>query len=108
MNVFGILFRDGYLQTWPLAVRTRHIPVIGEWMYASIRSACQKLCGHEPSKTEWGYGVGNNHADVWCRWCNQIGQIPLTETTERFETARGIIWQATRCDINHISDEEAK
>jgi len=107
MNFCGILFRDGYLQTWPLSARTRHIPVIGEWIYASIRSACQKLCGHEASKTEWGYG-GGTHADVWCRWCNQIGQIPISKTADRFEHFRNTIWELTGCDINHITDKEPK
>lgn len=99
MHFMGILYRNGYLQTWGAAARTQNIPIVGKYLYSAIRSTCGKLTGHRPSKTEWGYG-GGDYGDVWCRWCNQIGRIPRSELADRFEHARHTIWENFHCDIS--------
>lgn len=106
MRMFGILFRNGYLQTWGLSVRSQNIPLIGPQLYNALRWTCGKLTGHHVSKTEWGYG-GGGYADVWCRWCNQIGQIPLSDGPDRFKNMRSTIWKFTGCDITKTIPSES-
>lgn len=89
-----------YFQTWMHWCKTRKIPWLGERIYRGGQRLCGKLIGHRASKTEWGYG-GGSHADVWCRWCNQMGSIPLADLDKRYENARTTIWNFTACDIRH-------
>jgi hypothetical protein len=100
VRFLGSMYVDGYFQTWGFSSRLRRIPLVGGWLYAAARALCGKLTGHSPSKTEWGYG-GGGFGDVWCRWCNQLGRIPLSELADRYENARSTIWGATQCDIKH-------
>lgn len=89
-----------YFQTWMHWCKTRKIPWLGERIYRGGQRLCGRLTGHHASKTEWCYG-GGSHADVWCRWCNQMGSIPLDDLDMRFENARTTIWNFTACDIRH-------
>ena len=68
----------GYFQTWTLVSSIRSIKFIGEYLSKFIQYLCGIICGHEHSKTEWGYG-GGDYADSWCRWCNKMIQIPKEE-----------------------------
>ena len=97
-RIYGIMWTDGYWQTWPLASRIRRWPLVGPHLYSAAQGICELLCGHERSKTEWGYG-GGEQADIWCRWCNKVGSIPLSELRTAFPNARTVIWRATSCDI---------
>lgn len=65
----------GYFQTWHHVANIRSIKFIGEYLSKFIQYLCGIICGHEHSKTEWGYG-GGDYADSWCRWCNKMIQIP--------------------------------
>jgi len=47
------------------------------------------LLGHEPSKTEWGYGGGSS-ADTWCRWCDKMMRIPIEEARFRYKLFNAI------------------
>ena len=87
-----------YYQTWNYWTKVRRWKIIGPWLYRVGQWICGKCIGHEPSKTEWGYG-GGDFADVWCRWCNQPGRIAKEELMARFSESREIIWEATGCDI---------
>jgi hypothetical protein len=104
MNIFGFTYSNGYFQTWAASAKTQSIPLVGKLIYALIRWSCGKIIGHEPSKTEWGYG-GGGHADVWCRWCNQIGSIPVSDLEKRYENARSTIWGAMQCDIRQKKND---
>ena len=65
-----------YLQTWHLVTKyTRWC----KWLRRPIQWLCGKLCGHEISQTEQGYG-GGKYADCWCRWCNKHIQVPVDES----------------------------
>lgn len=66
-----------YFQTWNKVSKVRRWPIVGKILYTAIQWLCGKICGHEPSKTEWGYGTGE-YADTWCRWCNKFMQVPKT------------------------------
>lgn len=83
-----------YFQTWMYVSRMNRIPVIGKYAVKTIQFVCA-LRGHEPSKTEWGYG-GGEYADVWCRWCNHAWQAPVKELPNN---ARAAIYRETGCDI---------
>jgi hypothetical protein len=43
-----------------------------------IEWLCEKLTGHEISKTERGYD-GSNFVDVSCRWCDKSMRVHYTE-----------------------------
>ena len=66
-----------YIQTWNKATKIRRWPIIGQYLYDSLQWCCGKITGHEPSKTEWGYG-GGEYADCWCRWCNKLIKVQKT------------------------------
>ncbi len=85
----------GYPQTWGDVCKLRKIPKIGKLLYKIMQSTCGNITGHVPSKTEWGYS-GGEYADTWCRWCNKIGKLKVTELPK---SARKIIWEANGCDI---------
>lgn len=76
-----------YFQTWNKVTKIRKLPVVGEGLYRSVQLICGVTLGHEISKTEWGYGGGNN-VDVWCRWCNKMLSIPKDEAHFRFRRFR--------------------
>lgn len=42
-----------------------------------VRALCRRR-GHEWSVTEWGWDGGPS-LDVWCRWCDATGAIPISE-----------------------------
>ncbi len=65
-----------YLQTWKYVSRIRKTPL--KFLYPGIQKLCEKITGHEASKTEHGYN-GGIHCDHWCRWCNYMFQIPRKE-----------------------------
>ena len=50
------------------------------------------VCGHEISKTEWGYG-GGAFIDHWCRWCNEMIEVPAAEhdPNDRREDLMGLL-----------------
>jgi hypothetical protein len=73
----------GYFQTWHHVANIRSIKFIGEYLSKFIQYLCGIICGHEHSKTEWGYG-GGDYADSWCRWCNKMIQIPKEELLTMF------------------------
>ena len=89
---------EGYPQTWADVSRMRKIPYVGEYLYKFTQWLCGKITGHRNSKTEWGYG-GGEYANVWCRWCNKIGQMPVKDIDNLRKGIRTIIWQQTGCDI---------
>ena len=99
MNIFGVSFRGGYLQTWGIVSDIGRLPLIGQRLATSIKWLCGTIVGHTVSKTEWGYG-GGEYGDVWCRWCNQKGQIPYSELEDRFANARATLWKLTGKDIS--------
>ena len=106
MRVFGLMYENGYFQSWAFIVRLERMPVIGKYVGNVAKWLCGKLTRHQPSKTEWGYG-GGDFGDVWCRWCNQAGQIPRAELADRYANARKTIWESTGCDIKQpISSDE--
>jgi hypothetical protein len=61
----------------------RKLPCMGKL----IQYLCGVFVGHEPSKTDWGYGGGKN-CDVWCRWCDKMFQIPLEQAVFLFPGIR--------------------
>ena len=61
-----------YPQTWHYVI---YLPM---WVQKVIRDICYKTVGHEWSKTESGY-CGGEMLDVWCRWCNQKSNVPISE-----------------------------
>ena len=89
-----------YIQTWAKVSKLRRLPLIGNMFYRSAQWFCGKITGHENSKTEWGYG-GGEYADVWCRWCNKMGRVPVKNIENLHKGARTIIWNYTGCDIQH-------
>lgn len=100
MNLYGISYRNRYFQTWAFTSKVTRWRFVGAWLGAAIRWGCGKVTGHTPSKTEWGYGGGDN-ADVWCRWCNQLGSMPVSKALDRFENMRSTVWGMTGCDLKH-------
>lgn len=66
-----------YPQTWYYVPKNKY-----------ARRFCSFLCsilgGHELSNTEWGYG-GGKYADRWCRWCNEMVQVPKESIYFRFK-----------------------
>ena len=107
MRVLGVSYEAGYLQTWGVVVRLGRIPLIGNVVVRATKWLCGKLSGHQPSKTEWGYG-GGDHGDVWCRWCNQIGQIPRSSLADRYANARRTIWKNTGREIKQPISPDGK
>jgi hypothetical protein len=73
----------GYFQTWHHVAKIRRIKFIGKPIVKGIQAVCGFIGGHEPSKTEWGYG-GGDYADSWCRWCNKLIPVPKEELLTRF------------------------
>lgn len=63
-----------YIQTW------KYFPY-GRWWSKPCQLICGLFTGHEWSKTESGYG-GGPWMDVWCRWCNHNGKIPIAESPQ--------------------------
>ena len=64
----------GYFQTWMYVSKISKTPFVGICLAKTIQKLCSSVCGHEPSKTEWGYG-GGEYADRWCRWCNKLMKV---------------------------------
>ena len=62
-------YLDGYTQTWAVAAR------LPKLVQRVVKAVCGFLTGHEWSRTESGY-CGGSKFDAWCRWCNQITQLP--------------------------------
>ena len=81
MNLLGLSYREGYFQTWASAWRIRRL--CGKRVYRGLQCLCGRLTGHEPSKTEWGYG-GGRYVDRWCRWCNLQIQVPASDAPDHF------------------------
>ncbi len=63
-------FKD-YPQTWYYMPHWKPTKLFLQWL-------CGIICGHEHSKTEWGFG-GGKFVDHWCRWCNKCIQVPISE-----------------------------
>lgn len=77
----------GYFQTWTWMSKLRR------WGLPTLVLFLQFLCGlrgHEPSKTEWGYG-GGEYADSWCRWCNKFLQVPKSSVWFRNREAKNLM-----------------
>jgi len=68
-------FKD-YPQTWCYMPHWKILKLPIQWF-------CGVTCKHELSETEWGFGGGDN-VDCWCRWCNKMLSIPITEARFRF------------------------
>ena len=69
---------EEYPQTWyymPYRGLTRRF----------LQGLCGFICGHEKSDTEWGYG-GGKYVDNWCRWCNKVIKVPISEARFRYPT----------------------
>lgn len=58
--------------------KPRRPALIGYWMRPLLQKICGWMTGHEPSRTEWGYG-GGKFVDRNCRWCDQLLQVPIAE-----------------------------
>lgn len=67
----------GYPQTMYYVVKLQKVPWIGRLLCRAAQAICG-LRGHELSKTDGGYG-GGEQADRWCRWCNKLIKVPKTE-----------------------------
>lgn len=63
--------REKYPQTWWIVAK------LPGWLKRVLQFLCERIGGHEPSTTEWGYG-GEEEADSWCRWCNKMVKVPKT------------------------------
>ena len=98
--MFGLrLIFSRYPQTWSFwAYLSKALG--GEAFYRWGQRACGRLTGHHPSRTEWGYAGGGTY-DCWCRWCNHMGQMPLSHLDRKHPKARNVIWGFTGCDIRH-------
>jgi len=72
-----------YFQTWMYVSKLRKIPFIGIYLIRVTQKICGFLCGHELSKTEWGYG-GGDYADRWCRWCNKLIRVKKENIHKEF------------------------
>jgi hypothetical protein len=81
-----------YLQTWNL------VPFRPRWLRRLIRRVCGKL-GHDPSRTEYGYG-GGQFVDRWCRWCGQ-------QLQEQFSTSEWAKDNAQLCGAVGYSFSQA-
>jgi hypothetical protein len=95
-----------YPQTWYF------MPIKWKRLKSALQWLCGHLVGHEPSKTEWGYG-GGDKADCWCRWCNKFGQIPLEVAREQWQTLRkmelqGFFNEVRKCGIESPSQTSGK
>lgn len=66
---------DEYPQTWYYMPNWKPMKLLLQWL-------CGITCGHEKSKTEWGYG-GGEYVDNWCRWCNKLLKVPISEARFR-------------------------
>jgi hypothetical protein len=84
-----------YFQTWMYVSRMRRIPVVGKLLYLVIQFFCG-IKGHEPSRTEWGYG-GGDYADRWCRWCDKHIIVPKDSIRFAFKEHAHM--------MNHIEDK---
>jgi len=77
--------RRKYPQTWNVLLDYR-----SKVKHSHIAKIIEYLCGiltkHEISETEWGYGLGDNMCDYWCRWCNKHFQMPRREEISDFRT----------------------
>lgn len=88
-RLFGEPFSD-YPQTW------YYMPRRG--LLRRLLQAAHGLWGHTPSKTEWGYGGGDT-VDTWCRWCDKLTSIPMSEARFRFPQLaewKGLVAQVKR------------
>ncbi len=70
-------FND-YPQTWYYMPYWKPMKRLIQWI-------CGVVGGHEKSKTEWGYG-GGEYVDNWCRWCNKVIRVSISETRFRHPT----------------------
>src|SRR5208283_2278439 len=52
--------------------------IVGYWLRPLVQWACGLVSGHEPSRTEWGYG-GGKFVDRNCRWCDHRIKVPIQE-----------------------------
>lgn len=52
--------------------------IVGYWLRPLLQWFCGLVTGHEPSKTEWGYG-GGKFVDRNCRWCDYRIKVPIQE-----------------------------
>ena len=62
---------EDYPQTWYYMPYRGVAKRVLQWL-------CGLIGGHEKSKTEWGYG-GGDYVDNWCRWCNKVIRVPISE-----------------------------
>ena len=81
--------------TYKNVVNLRKIPHIGESVYRFIQRTCGELTEHQWNKNEWGYGGGDT-VDVWCRWCNHMGTIPVAEAVKMIPRIRGLVFQTMK------------
>lgn len=67
---------------WPNWMKRKWGPFGGpkqQGVHRIFTGTCGLLTGHEWSLTEIGYG-GCNKVNRWCRWCDKIVTMPLTES----------------------------
>jgi len=84
--------RQKYPQTWYCMPRPRK----KKWLVKVLQWLCGFCGGHEISKTEWGYG-GGDYADVWCRWCDKLMQVPKTSIIFSNKMARDLMGEVQGC-----------
>jgi hypothetical protein len=75
-----------YVQTWYYMPKRKWFP----WTRRLLQFFCGIIGGHELSKTEWGYG-GGEYADAWCRWCDQMFEVPKESVYFKSKNARNLI-----------------
>ncbi len=71
---------EGYPQLWTF---NSGIQMVWPRLTKLLQWLCWLLVGHEPSKTEWGYG-GGQYADRWCRWCNKMIRVQKESLYDEF------------------------
>lgn len=76
--------RKDYPQSWWIVSK------YPKWLQKVLQFLCEKIGGHEPSLTEWGYG-GGEYADSWCRWCNKMVKVPKTSLWFKYREVRDLM-----------------
>ncbi len=93
LRVLGVTARreangSRYWQTGGLVARiARRWPAAGR----ALRAICRRR-GHHWSRTDWGWD-GGPMLDVWCRWCDTPGVVPMREMPDTHAKALDL-WDA--------------
>lgn len=78
----------------PVIIPKKRVALISYWLRPFLLWLCSKLTGHEPSKTEWGYG-GGRFVDRNCRWCDKLLKVPISEDPPPNNMLEGLTGEMT-------------